>query len=255
MWINIEYMQNLIDSLTKTGLSEKESLTYLTLLKYGSATVGTISRNSGIKRPTTYVILDELRKKGMVIEIPNSKKTSYQAKSPDEFYDQQLNKFESFEKTLPQLRSIFSDRKDIKTLYFEGFEGLKEAFFYKINMLKDSEVVGFYASAEGVDKKVIELTKQFGDACDENNIRLTGYTTEDESTKEIVNNLKQSFVSHVSTEIYSSESSIEISNIFIRIMDFHSNVAIIIENPNLAKTFKNIFKLASIGIEVEQNKS
>lgn len=247
-------MQNLIDSLTKIGLSEKESLTYLTLLKYGSATVGTISRNSGIKRPTTYVILDELRKKGMVIEIPNSKKTSYQAKSPDEFYDHQLNKFETFEKTLPQLRSIFSDRKDIKTLYFEGFEGLKEALNYKIKNLHNTEIFGFWSTAENLDKKVVELTYEWNKYLNKNNIKLAGFTPDDKSTQEYKDQFS-SLLNYLPEKIYSSETSIDVTESFIRIIDLKEQTAVIIENPRLAKTFKNIFKLASIGIEVEQNKS
>lgn len=247
-------MKDLVDALQKIGLSEKESLVYINLLKYGSALVGTISRASGLKRPTTYVVLEELRKKGLVIEIPNSRKVLYQAKSPDDFYEQERRKFSAFEQNIPKLRSLHEDRRDLKTLYFEGVDGLKDAIFYKISLLKDSSIIGFYGSAAGLDKKIIELNKEFDNACRQNNITFSGYTVSDKSTKDILNELSQGLVNPISKQVYSSETSIEISDLFIRITDGHAKIAVIIENPRLAKTFKNIFKLASIGIEVEQNK-
>lgn len=242
-------MQNVTEKLKNIGLSEKEALVYTTLLKYGSATVSTISRNANIKRPTTYVVLDELRKKGLVIEVPNKKKIIYHAKSPDDFYEQQLNKFKDFESIIPQLKSIHSDRKEINTLYFEGFNGLKEALFYKLGDLSEnSENFGFWSSAEGVDKKVIDLTYDWNKELIKKNIKLTGYTTSDKET-DVYKDKFKSDVKFLPKDVYESETSIDITDLFIRIIDLHDQSAVIIENPRLAKTFKTIFEFASSEIE------
>ncbi|MFT5179897.1 MAG: hypothetical protein ACI9GH_000266 [Candidatus Paceibacteria bacterium] len=73
-----------------------------------------------------------------------------------------------------------------------------------------------------------------------------------DSTEEYRKRFKEATVELLPKEIYSSEASIDVTDIFIRIVDLHEETAIIIENPRLAKTFKTIFKLASIGIEQEK---
>ena len=56
--------------LKKLGLTEKEAKLYINALELGSFSVMGIAHKSGIKRPTCYLILDELVKKGLVSIIP-----------------------------------------------------------------------------------------------------------------------------------------------------------------------------------------
>jgi len=244
-------MKDLVTSLQKTGLSEKESLVYLTLLKYGTASVSTISRNAGIKRPTTYVILDELWKKSLVIEVPDSKKTIYQAKSPDDFYDMQKRKFNSFKESLPELRSVYSDRHDIKTLHFEGDEGLEEALFYKIDQLENSEVFGFWAATKDLPQKSLDISYKWNEELRKRNIALKGFTPEDEGTKGFKEKYN-SLIELMPGTIYSSEASIDITDLFIRITDLHKKTVVIVENPRLAKTVRAIFDLAGEAIKAKK---
>ena len=68
-------MNHLISQLVKVGLNEKESRVYLALLELGSGTAYAVAKKAGIKRPTAYIVLDELRKRGLVLKIPKSKNT------------------------------------------------------------------------------------------------------------------------------------------------------------------------------------
>src|SRR5665647_1028350 len=65
------------------GLSEKEAKVYLALLELGTCTAPAIAKKAEVKHPTTYVILDELRKKGLLTEMPKKSKSLYTAKSPE----------------------------------------------------------------------------------------------------------------------------------------------------------------------------
>ena len=56
---------NIIKNLQSLGFSEKESKVYFTLLKIGPSTAYKIAKQSGLKRPTVYIILEELRKKDL----------------------------------------------------------------------------------------------------------------------------------------------------------------------------------------------
>ncbi len=52
--------------LSALGLSQKEATVYVALLELGTASVQAIARRADLVRPTTYVILEALTKKGLV---------------------------------------------------------------------------------------------------------------------------------------------------------------------------------------------
>lgn len=65
----------IIESLESLGLNEKEAKVYTALLQLGRVSAYSVSEKSGLKKPTTYVVLGELVKKGLVSkEVPRSRK-------------------------------------------------------------------------------------------------------------------------------------------------------------------------------------
>ena len=72
-----------IESLKSVGLSEKEALTYLTLLQYGENQTGKICERTNIPSSHIYKILDNLLNKGLIsYKIINNVKT-FSASKPD----------------------------------------------------------------------------------------------------------------------------------------------------------------------------
>src|ERR1035437_1752533 len=69
--------------LQEIGLTDKESTVYLALLQVDSASVLDLAKKTKINRSTTYVVLESLKKKGLVSETSVGKKTHYQAESPE----------------------------------------------------------------------------------------------------------------------------------------------------------------------------
>ena len=69
--------------LQEIGLSEKESVIYLHLLKVDSESIINISKATDINRTTVYPILDQLIQKGFVDELIENEKSLYKAHSPD----------------------------------------------------------------------------------------------------------------------------------------------------------------------------
>ncbi len=63
-----------IEKLKKLGLTEKEAVIYINALSLGTFSVSSIAQKTGIKRPTCYIILDELIKKNLVTRVPRAKK-------------------------------------------------------------------------------------------------------------------------------------------------------------------------------------
>jgi predicted transcriptional regulator len=238
-------MNEILQSLSNLGLTDKESRVYLAILKLGEATVGDISDEAMIKRPTTYLVLDELRKKGMVLKIPYAKKTIFQAKSPDDFYKQAIENIDQFERVLPKMRAMNPRQKSVKTLYFEGLQGLKEALFYRINDLHGEIISGFWAKDSGVEPKTLELLNQWGKQNQKNKNVLTGITPDHESIRKLKEIYPEEYgqITLVPTEEYSSDISIDVTKDFVRIIDPHNLKGIIIENDKVADAIKQIFEI------------
>src|SRR3989338_8173947 len=115
------------ESLRSLGLSAKESEVYLALLSLGQTTAYAVAEKSGLKRPTVYVVLDDLRKKGLVLKIPNAKKQVFTAKSPEEFFGEAEERLRIAKQSLPDLLALADKpEKNFKTLYFEGEQNVKQ---------------------------------------------------------------------------------------------------------------------------------
>lgn len=120
-----KYLQNI-------GLSDKESAVYLALVQVDNASVLDLSKKTKLKRPTVYVVLESLAKKGLVSETTVGKKTHYQAEPPERletFVERQKLVLEENSKRLkdiiPEIKSIqreSGERPVVK--YFEGREGI-----------------------------------------------------------------------------------------------------------------------------------
>ncbi|MEK7106984.1 MAG: helix-turn-helix domain-containing protein, partial [Patescibacteria group bacterium] len=67
-------MHPISDSLSQLGLSGQESAVYLAALELGFSSISDIAKKAGIKRPTTYYIVDELIKKNLVSRAPKGKR-------------------------------------------------------------------------------------------------------------------------------------------------------------------------------------
>ncbi len=116
----------ILDQLDQLGLGGKKAAVYLALLKMGSGTVIQIAREAGIKRPTVYVILEELYQRNIVSYSYVGKKRIYKAEDPaslKQMPQQQLLRIDSL---LPSLQALYNlaPRKP-RIEYYEGVEGMK----------------------------------------------------------------------------------------------------------------------------------
>lgn len=136
-------------TLEKLGLSEKEAKVYMTLLEFGQATVQQIARKAGVVRPTTYVILDTLSKKGLATTIEQAGKVYFAPEPPEllkHFLSQQEKELEQkvseLKRALPELESIFSRSGTRPVMrFYEGKEGVDAADEDAFRTLQPSEEI------------------------------------------------------------------------------------------------------------------
>lgn len=119
--------------LKNLGLSEKETKIYLASLELGPETILKISRIAGVNRPTTYVQVESLMKKGLMSTFLKGKKRYFSAEPPERLLglvDVARKDFEekekSFKNILPELKNVFNvSGERPKVRFYEGKEGIK----------------------------------------------------------------------------------------------------------------------------------
>src|SRR3989344_2304159 len=115
--------------LEKIGLNQKEAMVYMALLELGTASVESIALKAGTKRPTTYLILDELQKKGLATLIPRAKKVLYMPESPEKLISDLTRKQELVKRFLPDMLAVYNEPKDKPQVQlFSGVSGIKQVY-------------------------------------------------------------------------------------------------------------------------------
>ncbi len=118
----------ILDVLKQIGLNEKEAKVYLALLELGTADVADIAKKAGIKRPTGYLVLEDLKNKGMVSQVP-AKVNLFTAESPEKLVGDMYKKQELYKRFLPNMLALYNAKAfKPQVLLFEGREGVAEVY-------------------------------------------------------------------------------------------------------------------------------
>lgn len=125
-------MADVKKQLEEIGLSDKEAAVYVASLELGKSPVQKIAQQAGIKRVTTYVIIEALMKKGLMSSMEEGKKTHFFAEDPTNIERLIVKQQETVEEKkrlikdiIPQLDILFKtigERPAVR--FFEGVEGL-----------------------------------------------------------------------------------------------------------------------------------
>lgn len=235
------------EALQTIGLNEKECAVYLALLQLGRASAYSVAQKSGLKKPTTYVILDELIEKGLVSRVPRVKKQLFVARSPEEAFGVAEEKLSLAKKKLPELLALTKGEKTrVHVAYFEGVSGVKQLMEYGIKELHGQEMSGFYAVDNDIDA---ELSSYFKDdwapRMKKAGIKIRMIAPEHPSLKEY-RDADASFdrqYKGIPYDQYSSEVAIDTIGDIVRIQDYKNLQGVAIENADVAKTVKEIFEM------------
>lgn len=237
---------NLIEALQNLGLNEKEAKVYLALLKKNRCSAYWISEESGLKKPTTYVILDDLIKKGLAYKVPREKKQQFVAKSPKEVLVLAEERLSIARKALPELLALSEgERPKPKTLFFEGLSGVKENFRKENRKMQNKTVVGFYAHSGDASPELIDFFLDNMEDFKKNNCRMRGIVPDHPNLKKF-RETDQKYnrqMKTVSLDEYSANISIDIGDDFVSFFSFKDLQVTLIENKDIADTMRQIFEM------------
>lgn len=141
---------DLISHIEELGLSNKEAKVYVACLKTGPSAVQRIADQAGIKRVTTYVILESLVGLGLVSQSVKGKKTYFIAEEPsnlsrlldkrEQELKDQKNNFEQILPELLSLKTIPEESPDVK--YYDSADAILTLYstLYRENPTNANEV-------------------------------------------------------------------------------------------------------------------
>ncbi len=239
---------DLQSAIQNLGLTEKEAKIYLALLQSGQSTAYQLAKRSGLKKPTTYVILDGLIERGAVRKVLKAKATQYQATDPVELFVEARNRVSQAEGVLPELRALAkSDHKIVQATYYEGLQGVKEMYDFLIGEMKGKEYVGFYAHEKDTPKELAVYWDELNKELVNYKIKRRCVTPVDETTKRYIESqvIPHEFadIKGLPKSVYNSNISIEVFNQYTQIISHRYEQGILIQNPDIADTLRMIFEI------------
>lgn len=145
-------------ALQTMGLTEKETAIYLACLELGQEGVAHIARKANVKRPTAYLVLESLQKRGLIHSITKGSRTLYGAEEPTKLSSLVAEKKRALDTILPYLEAI-NNRREIKprVRFYEGREGLRNAY----EEIFASKEIRYWGAIEALVKNVPNILAWF----------------------------------------------------------------------------------------------
>ncbi len=236
--------------LQALGLQEKEAKVYVASLELGQATVQKISVKAEIKRPTTYFIIENLMKQGLMSSFYQGKKQYFMAEMPERILgiiDRDRRaldlRAEQFNRLLPELQSINNRNKSKPVVkYYEGKEGLLAMTMGYTRSSKGQSIYNIF-SRDILEQSISpdELQK-LREVRVKSNISLkTIYTREG---GDLVN-VENAELVRLDSKDFPITCDIAFYEDKIRIASFKNRmIGIVIEDKEVAQSLRSVFELA-----------
>lgn len=237
-------MSNPLDLvLTDIGLNEKEVKVYLALLELHEALPGVVSRKAGVKRPTTYVILDQLQKKGLVSHVKRKNGIFFRAVHPKLLVEEQERKLSRLENALPELINLHE--KYVVTPQLSIYEGKEGLIQIMEDTLTTSTGLLCWANPEIVMGLLEDYYPTYIKKKVERKIFLKGVFCYDNIGLKFKKRGKEELreVYLIPKAKFPFKNEINIYDDKVAIISHEDAVGVIIQNQNIADTQRSIFEL------------
>ncbi len=175
--MGIKYMlDDIRANLAELGISAKETDVYMAMLELGPSSVQDISKKAGVNRSTTYIMIEALKRRGLISSFEKGKKVFFMAESPQrltQLLEEEMSHIEAkkqrLQNSLPRLLAIFNSVSDKpRVRFFEGEEAMNQV---RQEIIAIHEPVWDFLA---VDESLLELAKVSEDHRIETSSRTRG---------------------------------------------------------------------------------
>lgn len=172
------------EEIIKLGLSPKETQFYLAALELGQFSLVEIAKKTSLKRPTCYLLADELAKRGLLSVLPKAKKTLYAVEPPENLVSQIEKQLHLAQGLLPQLKAITAKEKSTPQIkFFFGEIGVESIYN---DMLKESpeKICGILSPEDLFTVTGRKFLENWIDRRKEKGIKVLSLQTKSQKSKE-----------------------------------------------------------------------
>jgi sugar-specific transcriptional regulator TrmB len=257
-------MFDLKRQLRDIGFTEKETSVYLAMLELGPSSMQDIAEKADVNRATAYLMVESLKKRGLVSSAEQGKKTLLTAETPQRLLrimEEETRRIDErrrgLESVMPQFMALFNSiQYKPRVRFFEGEEGvttgrdaIRDAF------AKSSSIMGFIHYDKGMadlaryrESDRIRLAPYVGD------VRLLYSLAEDVTLPLLPSHFKTKQIL-VESNPFHGELNISDSVIMLAVAQ-PMPMLVVIESPEFAGLLKIMFELAwNVANEAENRKA
>lgn len=245
-------MDAVIKTLTRIGLSERQSIVYVALLELGEARMAAIAKRAKLKRPSVYLLIDELDLLGLVSVITKGKKKIYSATHPRRIAELLRSREHEFDELLPFLVAQYGSlSKKPKMQMFEGTGSVLNAYREVFREDAHGHEVLWLGDIGAIQKKFPRLAREYNNLLRNSPRVLVRELTYGEQSKTWVQEqtrkkLKKNYrVKHLDTSDISFGTTDQciIGDKVILFSLSEEVFMLTIENKEIAKTYRGMFDL------------
>ncbi len=232
--------------LPHVGLSEKETKIYLALLELGLSKPSHIAKQAGIKRPTTYVLLEGLIQRGFV-SVVSGKQKVYKAEDPNKLLLRFRELAAEFERSLPLLTSLMNTGTQKPTVrFFSGMKEIQAAYEESLLLPPNSELLAM-GSVEGLIRLFQGFIRSYLQRRSERKIFVRAMAPADRGGIAMAARDKMEYRESRLLEpgLFTRQIEINIYGNKVLVVSFEwpELIAILIESTTFAEAFRQIFEI------------
>lgn len=238
-------------TLEKIGLSQKQAYVYLALLDLGEANMTDIAKKARMKRPTVYLIIEELEMLGLAASVLKGKKKIYSAAHPKRLSE--LTKFRAnqVEESMPELLARYGkDSEKPKVQMFEGADGVGKAYQEAYTYLSTKEEGLWLGNITYLKERFPEVLRVYNKMIKElKNPKIRELIYGGDQAREWVDDMQATLSPHHKIK-YTPETNFGFTDQLIignKIIFFSFGekvFVLIVENKELAQTQRALFEMA-----------
>lgn len=240
-------------SLVQLGLSSNQAIVYLSCLQLGVDSVLNIAKSANLKRPTVYLILDDLEAKGLVSKTKKGSKSLYKAEEPERLLTDLDTKRNIINSALPSLNAIYNldpDKPNIKIA--EGIQGVRSVYnglFTYLAHNPNEELLIFGALKDASEHFEHEVVDYFYTSMQKSKNAIREIGNDDAETKKYYRQSAKLNPHHHIRLIRDGDSFVQTDNMLygntLVIFSVKEQIfATTIESKNIAQTYKTLFWMA-----------
>lgn len=228
--------------LENFGLNEKQAKIYLALLQCGTSSVTVVAEKAEIKRPTAYLILEELRLMGLASKLPRKDNIVYIPESPEKILEEQTRKQAMIKNKLAELLALYNTKLEKpKVKFFQGERAVRELY----DVILKEKKIDLYGSIGFIEEKLPGLATAFADRVKKNEIKAREILQADEKS---IAYAKRNLSPNHQIKIINRQNLFPTDNIIygnkIAIFSYKAEPsAVVIESDDVVVTYRSMFEI------------